>query len=258
MALKNLLKAVQSVKNETVFEDEFLKAYEESLISLQDSRPVPMDRYRPSSLADGCSRMIYYHRLGLGDVGEKKNATLIDICDNGTDRHSRIQKTIKNIKGLEWLDVGEVVKEANKRGINTTFLGWDEEETEGKCNSKDLNCNFLADGIFRYKGNDIILEIKTIHQIAFNRLTEPLEKHIRQVACYSMALGIDSVLFVYEDRNFLKKKLFLYRVKDEDKEFILNKIDNIEKALKEGKIPPKELDKCLYCDRKEKCKQDGE
>lgn len=257
MGLSRLLKTVNNLKKESSFEEGFIEDYNNAILKNIEIRPVPMDRYRPSTLADGCKRMIYYQRLGVGAI-EKQNSTLSEICDNGTDRHCRIQNTIQSIEGLEWLDVEEVVKEARSRGINTTFLGWDDSRVEAKCHNSDLKINFLCDGIIKYKNKEIILEIKTIHQFGFSKLDRPLEKHIRQVACYSMSLGIDYVLFFYEDRNFLKKKAFLYKVTEEDKRNVLKKIEDVEKALEEGVPPVKELDKCLYCDRKGYCKNDEE
>lgn len=257
MALSKLLQTVKSIKNETTYEDSFIEDYNKSVIDLQEVRDTPTDRYRPSSLADGCKRMIYYHRKGLGS-NEKKDSTLAEICDNGTDRHERIQNAIRNIPGLIWLDVEEVVKEAQNMGLPTTFLQWDKKKVEAKCHNSELNINFLCDGIIRYKGREVILEIKTIHQFGFSKLTAPLEKHIRQAVCYSISMGIDYVLFFYEDRNFLKKKAFLYHVTEEDKQQIRDKIAFIERALANNELPPKEIDKCLYCDRKEQCKADGE
>ena len=258
MALSKILKTVKSIKQETTFEDGFLKAYEETLIGTQENYPVSPDRYRPSALADGCKRMIYYQRMGLGYNEGSSSATLIDICANGTDRHERIQGTIKAIPNLTWLDVEEVVKEANQVGIKTKFLGWDKNKTEAKCYSGDINANFLCDGVFKYKGKDMLLEIKTIHMYGFQKLNAPLDKHIRQVTCYAMAMGIDHVVFFYEDRNFLNKKIFLYTVTEEDKQEVMRKIAYIEQALLIKQTPPKELDKCLYCDRKTYCKSDKE
>lgn len=259
MALSKLLQTVKSIKNETTYEDTFIDDYNKSVLDLQEDREIPTDRYRPSSLADGCKRMIYYHRTGLGaNLQNKKDSTLAEICDNGTDRHERIQNAVKNIPGLIWLDVEEVVKEAQNRGINTKFLTWDSKRVEAKCHNSDLNINFLCDGIIRYKGKEVILEIKTIHQFGFTKLTAPLEKHIRQAVCYSISMGIDYVLFFYEDRNFLKKKAFLYHITEEDKLDIRNKLAYLEEAIANKVLPPKEIDKCLYCDRKEQCKRDGE
>lgn len=257
MALSKLLQTVNSIKNETTFEDGFIEDYNKSVIDLQEEREVPTDRYRPSSLADGCCRMIYYQRKGLG-YSEKKDSTLAEICENGTDRHERIQNAVRNIPGLVWLDVEEVVAEAQAQGINTTFISWDEKRVEAKCHNSDLNINFLCDGIIKYKGKEVILEIKTIHQFGFSKLKAPLEKHIRQAVCYSIAMGIDYVLFFYEDRNFLKKKAFLYHITEEDKKSITDKIDFIEEALVSNTVPPREKDKCLYCDRKDYCSKDGE
>lgn len=256
MALSKLLQKVKSIKAERTYEDSFLAEYDIALLGLQENRPVPTDRFRPSGLADGCCRMIWYQRKGLGENEGNRSAILCDICENGTDRHTKMQRTIQLMEGVQWLDVEEVCVEAREKGLNTTFLGWDKEKVEAKCHNADMKINFLCDGVLRYKGKDILLEIKTIHQFGFDKLVAPLQKHIRQVACYSMALGLDEVLFMYEDRNFLKKKLFLYKVTDEDKKEVLDKIDYINECLVMNITPPREEDKCLYCDRKSFCRFD--
>lgn len=252
-----ILQAVKTVKKEVIYEDNFLEDYHKSVLESQEVEEGIIDRYRPSSLADGCKRMIWYQRKGLGSR-EKQDVVLNEICSCGTDRHARIQGHIKNIPDLSWLDVEGVVEEARDSGINVEFLYWDEDHTEAKCKNHDLNFHFLCDGIFRYKKKEVILEIKTIHSFAFQKLTAPLEKHIKQATCYALSLGIDNVLFLYEDRNFMKKKLFLYEVTSGDKKEIIEKVEWLNKAIEEDKMPPKEIDKCMYCNCKGQCNLDGE
>lgn len=257
MGLSKILSAVKSVKNETLFEDDFLLDYQKSVMEAQVVEEGAIDRYRPSSLADGCKRMIYYQRTGLG-YRDKQSVVLNEICSCGTDRHARIQNHIKNMPLVKWLDVEEMVEEAKQKGINLEFLYWDKDRTEAKCKNHDLNFHFLCDGIFRYKSKDVILEIKTIQSFGFQKLIGPLEKHIKQATCYGMSMGIDDILFLYEDRNFMQKKLYRYRITSEDKKKILLKIEELNEVIKGDKRPLRELDKCLYCNCKNYCRSDFE
>lgn len=258
MALKNLLKAVKSVKQDVVFEDSFLKEYADTVMGMDEPQPVPVDYYRPSSLGDGCKRMLYYIRMKLGENDDKKDSVLLEICQNGTNRHEDIQNIIANMPNVTVLDVEEVVKEAKSRGINSRFVKWNEDRTEARCVNEDLQIYFQADGVLKYKGKEVILEIKTIHQFGFDKLTKPLDKHIRQATCYAYGLGINYVLFFYEDRNFMKKKAFLYEITEEDIKYMFDKVADVERSIAMKTPPPKEEDKCLYCIKKDYCRFDGE
>lgn len=37
------------------------------------------------------------------------------------------------MEGVECLDLEEMVKEAQAKGIKTEFVGWNEDHTEGRC-----------------------------------------------------------------------------------------------------------------------------
>lgn len=69
-----------------------------------------------------------------------------------------------------------------------------------------------------------------------------------------MGLGIDYVLFFYEDRNFCGKKAYLWKITDEMKATVLSKIHRVTKALEIGTPPEKDEGKCTYCMYKHECK----
>lgn len=254
MGLSRLVNAVEQMKTPKTLEDLFMEGYRKSVLENQICQPTPTDTFRPSSLADGCKRMLYYQRKGLGGDSKLKDVSIIEICDNGTDRHDRIQKTIQQMEGVEWVDIEEHVKQLKDRNISTEFVSWNSDKTEARCKNEDLHIYFQCDGLIRYNDKLIILEIKTMNSYTYNKANQPIEKHIRQATCYGMGLGVDDILFIYEDRNFMNKKLFHYTLTDEDKEYIVNKIESVEEALKTDTVPKKELDKCLYCSKKEYCK----
>lgn len=256
MGLKSLLKVAQGKNAESVsFEDSFLKAYEDAVRrkELAERQIAPSDYIRPSSMY-GCERMIFFQRVHSGSLnGEQDDVPLIEICQSGTDRHLDIQHIIEMMEGVECLDLEEVVKEANQKGIKTEFLGWNEDHTEARCKNDELSIYFQPDGVIRFMGKEVIVEVKTESTYQFSNRYEPKEDHKWQATSYGMGLGIDYVLFLYEDRNFCKKKLYLWKITDEMKERVKAKIHTVNTACKTGIPPEKNEDKCTYCKYKNEC-----
>lgn len=256
MGLKSLI-AVASGKNATnvSFEDNFIKAYEEAVRKkeLEERQVAPSEYIRPSSMY-GCERMLFFQRVhGGSQNGEQSDVPLIEICQSGTDRHLDIQHIVEIMDGVEILDIEDAVKEARAKGINTEFVGWNEDHTEARCKNDDLSIFFQPDGVIRFKGKDVILEIKTESTYQFSNRYEPKEDHKWQATSYGMGLGIDYVLFFYEDRNFCKKKAYLWKITDEMKEAVRAKISTVNKACSTGIPPEKNTDKCTYCKYKNEC-----
>lgn len=257
MGLSSLIKVAQGKNAASVsFEDAFIKGYE-AAVRRQEERerqPVPTEYFRPSSMY-GCERMLFFMRVhgGAGDV-EEAEVNLVEICNSGTDRHLRIQHLVEDMEGVTCLDLEEVVKEARQKGINTEFVGWNEDHTEARCKNEDLSIFFQPDGVIRFQGKEVILEIKTESTYQHSKRYEPKLDHKFQATCYGMGLGIDYILFFYEDRNFCGKKAYLWKITDEMREAVLNKIHNVNKALEKGKPPKKDEEKCTYCRYKHECK----
>lgn len=256
MGLASLIKVAQGKNAGSVsFEDNFLKAYEEAVRQkeLEERQVAPSDYIRPSSMY-GCERMIFFQRVHSGSLnGDQSGVPLIEICQSGTDRHLDIQHIVERMEGVECLDLEEVVKEANQKGIKTEFLGWNEDHTEARCKNDELSIFFQPDGVIRFMGKEVILEVKTESTYQFSNRYEPKEDHKWQATSYGMGLGIDYVLFLYEDRNFCKKKLYLWKITDEMKERVKAKIHTVNTACKTGIPPEKNEDKCTYCKYKNEC-----
>lgn len=256
MGLASLIKVAQGKNAGSVsFEDNFLKAYEEAVRQkeLEERQVAPSDYIRPSSMY-GCERMIFFQRVHSGSLnGDQSDVPLIEICQSGTDRHLDIQHIVERMEGVECLDLEEVVKEANQKGIKTEFLGWNEDHTEARCKNDELSIFFQPDGVIRFMGKEVILEVKTESTYQFSNRYEPKEDHKWQATSYGMGLGIDYVLFMYEDRNFCKKKLYLWKITDEMKERVKAKIHTVNTACKTGIPPEKNEDKCTYCKYKNEC-----
>ncbi|GKH50316.1 hypothetical protein CE91St46_14270 [Eubacteriales bacterium] len=257
MGLKSLIKVAEGKNAANVsFEDKFIKEYE-AAVHRQEEREkqaYPSDYFRPSSMY-GCERMLFFQRVHSGsENGDHKDTNLIEICNSGTDRHLRIQHLVEDMEGVECLDLEEVVKEAQQKGIKTEFVGWNEDHTEARCKNDELKIFFQPDGVIKFQGKEVILEIKTESTYQHSNRYEPKEDHKYQATCYGMGLGIDYVLFFYEDRNFCGKKAYLWKITDEMKATVVNKIARVTKALRAGVPPDKDESKCTYCMYKHECK----
>jgi hypothetical protein len=164
MGLSSLIRVAEGKNAGNVsFEDNFLKGYHEAVKrqAERERQPVPRDFFRPSSIY-GCDRMLFFMRVHRDCTGDEDfDPNLEEICNSGTDRHLRIQKLVADIEGVTCLDIEEVVKEANLRGIKTEFLGWNEDHTEARCKNEEMSLYFQPDGVINYLGKDVILEIKT-------------------------------------------------------------------------------------------------
>lgn len=257
MGLSSLIKVAQGKNAANVsFEDSFLKGYEEAVVKYEEGhkQPIPADYFRPSSMY-GCERMLYFMRTGEEQDKEEHDTNLMEICHSGTDRHLRIQHLVESMEGVKTLDLEEIVKEAQAKGINTDFVGWNEDHTEARCKNDDLSIWFQPDGVLNFMGKDVILEIKTESTYQHSKRYEPKMDHKYQATCYGLGLGIDYILFFYEDRNFCSKKPYLWKITDEMKEEVRGKIQRVNNYIAHREAPPANKDKCTYCRYKEACKR---
>ena len=78
--------------------------------------------------------------------------------------------------------------------------------------------------------------------------------HKYQATCYGLGLGIDYILFFYEDRNFCGKKPYLWKITPEMRDTVLSKIKRVNAAVEAGEAPERDESKCTYCNYKGACK----
>lgn len=223
----------------------------------RDSIGVPSKSFKPSGIS-GCIRSLYYQLVGAKVDEVSSGVNLIGICESGTDRHERIQNYVQQMEkhnvDCKWLDVGEYLKKNKIKDPQVI----EKVGNETKLYSKKYNMRFMCDGLIQYKGELYILEIKTESTYKHNKHTTAWPEHIMQATCYSMTLNVPNVLFLYEDRNTCSKKGYLVTVTPQRVKFVENKIDTVNKHLKSNTVPPRELDKCMYCNYKDQCRKDGE
>ena len=121
--------------------------------------------------------------------------------------------------------------------------------------------SFLCDGIIKYKNHYYILEIKTESSNKFFQRKGVDPSHYQQATAYSLAFGINEVIFLYENRDTLDKKAFLFPVTDEMRMDLIGYIEECDSYLKKLKVPPKPENvakkTCSYCNYANQCRKDG-
>ena len=257
-ALINILELTN--QEELPIERQFLTDLKAS-IEKQDQKHSrkPSKTYKPSSLH--CIRNMYYQVIGMESCGERASSELVGICQSGTDRHERLQIAVTEMRenniDCEYCDVAEYVKSHNLEDIDIVS----KQGMETKLYHKKYNMSFLCDGIIRYKGKYYILEIKTETNNKFWNREGVNPDHILQGTAYSLAFGIDEVLFLYECRDNCSKKAYILKVTDEMRQQLVDKIWTCEGYRNMEKVPPKPTDlskkACAYCGYAERCKLDG-
>ena len=178
---------------------------------------------------------------------EKESFQSRGFADNGEDRHKRIQEFLSQTE--YWVDIEAYIAE-NKLPLQVVrhdgfeVLLWSEE----------YQCRFKCDGMLKIEGQYYILEIKTERQQANTYRTGPDEKHQKQGKTYTLLLGTDKILWVYEGRDFLEQKPFVQVVSKAEKKEMA---DYLKKIIANRDTPEnleRNLKACGYCQYKAYCK----
>ena len=218
----------------------------------------PSNTYKPSGM--NCIRQSYYQVIGVEPDAGTSSYTGIAICETGTDRHERIQNAVAQMKDngmdCEYIDVAEFVKSRKLKDLEIrSKVG-----NETKLYHKKLNISFMCDGIIKYHKHYYIIEFKTEGSSKFFSRKGVDHSHFNQATCYSMALGLPEVLFVYISRDTLDMKAYLFTVTDEMKEDIISYIEDCDGYIKRKVVPPipanVERKTCNYCSYVSQCRKD--
>jgi len=255
----------ESVVTSLPLEVMFLNSLEQT-ITLENTKPNRSSTYyKPSSM--NCLRNMYYGVKGAlrGDILEPMKTNVIGICESGTDRHKRIQSYITkmNEKGFSWeyLDVAQYIKDNNLSNLEVkeNYHKDDEDNFETLLVDKELNMILSMDGLLKYNGTEIIgFEYKTESDSTWVNRVDINEDHKNQAFAYASRLGIDRIIFVYENRNNCFKKSYMLNITKENKDYIINRVNDCEKYVKNNTLPPKTDNKktCYFCKYKDICDKD--
>ena len=256
---KNVIRLLDEIQESLPPEQGFLEDLKRSIeLSDKKNKRKPSMMYKPSSLQ--CIRNMYYQRSGKETDEEGSSYTLVGICNSGSDIHIRIQTAISEMKengmDCEYVDVAKFVKQRELENIEIVS----QQGMETKLRDNKYHLSFMCDGIIKYKSHYYILEIKTETVNKWFTRKGINASHIEQATAYSIALGINEVIFVYISRDTLDMKSFLFKPDGDTKQALIGKLVDCEGYVEKGIVPPKiEDDKkvCQYCSYRESCKRDG-
>jgi len=222
--------------------------------------------YKPSSM--NCKRLMYYIARGKDPDDTLPSYSSVRICESGTDSHERIQGYVSSMrdKGFDcdWIDPKWYIK---NKGLDYLVvqdeafcaehgLEWHGEKNfETKLFDTRYNLSFLCDGIIRFHGKYYILEIKTEADWKNMNRKEADAKHRNQARCYSLSLGINDIMWIYESRNICNPQVFHTHIEDSEKEEIIFTIEEVDSCVADLKLPPRTdaQQNCQYCDFRKLC-----
>ena len=259
-SLKNVIRLIDAAKEQVPVEQEFLADLKRSIeLNDEKGRRLPSKTYKPSGM--NCMRASYYQIMGVEPDESSSSYTMVGICNSGTDIHVRVQTAVAEMKengiDCEYLDVADFVKSRELDNLEIK----EKNGMETKFYHKRLNMSFMCDGIIRYKDKYYILELKTESSYKFMNRHDVDPSHYNQGTAYSLAFGLDNVLFVYISRDILDMKAFMFNVTNEMRSHLVDYIDECDSYVRRQIAPPKPenvLKKtCTYCGYRNQCKKDG-
>lgn len=218
----------------------------------------PSPYYKPSSLH--CIRNMYYQRTNTNIDKSPMSSDGAGIAESGTDRHLRIQYYVTKMKeqgiDCEWIDVEEFIKERGLTDLEVVSKG----DYETKLFNKKYQFRFMTDGLIKYRGTYYILEIKTESSYKWMSRGGVDPHHYNQAIAYSLNFGLDTVIFVYENRDVCSKKVYRFDVTEELRQKLIDKLVTCESYVTQHIVPDKPLNIeksiCQYCDYKSTCRKD--
>ena len=213
--------------------------------------------FAPSSFR--CERKSWFRLRGVQpDVLKSPDVGLEYKAEVGTARHLVIQSNLRDMLGDDWVPVSEYLQS------NPIPYEYELEVADSGLETKVAIMNppihFACDGILRIDGKIYLLEIKTCERSSFDELTDPKPGHLDQIKCYCALLGIQDIIFIYEDRLYGDMKFYEYHVSLSDMQAVIKKMEYIMQ-MADANLAPDRLDRsdymCSNCEYKSKCTEWG-
>lgn len=262
-SLKSVMRLIDAAKENMSPEQEFLHDLKRSIeMTDMNSRRLPSKTFKPSSM--NCIRNSYYQLVGVEPDNTETSYILTGIVHSGSDIHERTQKAVDAMKSngmdCEYVDVAEFIKQREIQDVEVV----EKIGVETKLRQTKYNMSFMCDGIIKYKNRYYILEIKTETSGKWYNRDGVDPGHYNQATAYSLALGIDDIIFLYINRDMLDMKAYLFHVTDDMKMGVIHYIDVCNSYVSKNCIPPKDVDgrevnkkTCEYCSYKQTCRRDA-
>ena len=245
------------------FGQNFDNAFGRAMRANDKPRPVSPN-IKPSKTM--CLRQMYYILTGTNVDGNTiATDTLILIQKNGTAMHRVIQEQLASAEscGIKLWDPNEAVARAIALGSNLRIKEspWAKDNPyETHCHNDDYDLSFMFDGVASFAEKTMVLEIKTEDHYKFKARTMPDKSHVKQAIHYSFSLVLDQILFMYVDRNYYARKLYVVDVTERMIFLVKHRIRLAQYLVSQGIVPSKCDDSkaCQYCQYQGQCRRDGD
>lgn len=239
---------------------EFLSAYETFVNDkISAGAGTPHKTFAPSSFR--CNRRSWFRLRGTTpDTIKNPDPTLQFTADVGTACHRIIQSNLKELLKDDWIDVKDYM--STIKCPYEYVLTQSEDSLETQIEFKDPPIRFACDGILRWNGKYVMLEIKTSEFSSWNDLCDPKEEHIDQIKCYATLLQFDTVLVLYQERQYGGLKCYEMHIKEPERDEVINRMRYVQDMVKKN-LAPEGLpvgDKWCsenYCPYYKKCQEYG-
>lgn len=241
---------------------DFLDLYEEARDAkiLSEYDKPSSKNFAPSSFR--CRRTQWFRLRGVQPDKPKTADAVLDFTATvGTALHKMIQETLQYAMKEKWMDVTEYIQNNVPDAYKYTTTPSD-DSLETLVTVSDPPVRFACDGIINWKGENILLEIKSSEFSSWSDLTDPKPQHIDQTKCYCALLNINRVFFFYIDRQYGGVKCYDITYPADNREYILSEMKEVQE-MAEYHICPDPLPKgdswCTssHCKYYQKCSEYG-
>jgi hypothetical protein len=184
-------------------------------------RNTEVQFFRPS-MVSACTRANVYHYMKAPTNPPNTSPVLHRILDTGTALHEVVQKYIGS-------------------HYDVLFA------PEVRVHDPHLSVKGSCDGVLieRATGYRWAIEIKTIGDSGYKKLTGPKPEHIEQATIYMALLGVRWCSFLYVNKNTQVIREFLHEFQPEVWEGLRERLLELKAYAEEGRTPPFSSKECL-------------
>ena len=208
----------------TLSSEQWLKSYTDDFLIKSRTPRIDPGWFHPSSLSHPCDRKLAFEFLGIPRTELGTTAQLMRIFQNGDMVHRRWQAYFRVM--------GILVKREAKFEVGSPPI------------------RGSADAIIRHPVTDekSIVEIKSINEKGFLKLTAPWPSHFNQLNIYMGGHGIFNGLVLYENKNDQSVKVYPVKHDATKWEQIQFRLLKIVRLLQKEEMPkPYIHDGCIKC-----------
>lgn len=257
----SLAGTLNKLRKSDSFEEAFIQAIKCKVKAVGGQPRSISKTYKPSWMHNCKRKQFFLFRDYPADGAKSVNPELWFMGKSGEKDHRTIQELLWDMSewGVEMLSPAKQIERIQELGVNTEVHHRQREDDiyELAFYNKDLNISGKCDGLLTFRNKLVIFEYKNEDYFKFTKRVTADANHKIQGSAYSLCLDIGYVLFLYHDRNYKVLKAFLVPISEEDRQSVVQYIQDCNLFIKNNYLPPIELDKCKWCIYTGACKTAG-